>query len=372
MKKTLFLVILTILCSCHSRHQGVVSDDCDTVALKHATHISIVKHHDFTVVKLADPWNTGKTLHTYVLVPADKELPAHLPNGAVVRTPLKKAVVATSVHCGLIISMGKGTSIGGVCEPQYIHIPYIKEQLKKGGIADCGSGMAPTVEKIIDMQPDAIFLSPFQNSGGYGKVEELKIPIIETADYMETSALGRAEWMRFYGMLFGCEEKADSLFDEVEKGYMELKKLAQTSSVKKSVMMDQQTGSVWYVPGGKSTLGGIIADAAIDYAWKDDDHSGSLALPFESVLEKTEHADIWLLRYNAPHDLSFKELLSNNAGNKQFKAFTDKEVYGCNTASSTFYEETPFHPNLLLRDFICIAHPDLQLGEPKYFIKLHE
>ena len=89
MKKTLFLVILTILCSCHSRHQGVVSDDCDTVALKYATHISIVKHHDFTVVKLADPWNTGKTLHTYVLVPADKELPAHLPDGAVVRTPLK-------------------------------------------------------------------------------------------------------------------------------------------------------------------------------------------------------------------------------------------------------------------------------------------
>ena len=78
MKKILFLVILTILCSCYSRHQGVVSSDCDTVALKYATHISIVKHHDYTVVRLADPWNTGKTLHTYVLVPADKKLPAHL------------------------------------------------------------------------------------------------------------------------------------------------------------------------------------------------------------------------------------------------------------------------------------------------------
>ena len=369
---SILILVIALLSSCRGNQKIATHDDCDTVALKYATHISIVKHHDYSVVKLADPWNTGKTLHTYVLVPADKELPAQLPDGAVVRTPLKRAVVATSVHCSLVIDMGKGTSIGGICEPQYIHIPYILDQLQKGSIADCGSGMAPTVEKIIDMQADAIFLSPFQNSGGYGKVEELKIPIIETADYMETSALGRAEWMRFYGMLFGCEQKADSMFAEVEKGYMELKALAKTSADKRSIMMDKQTGAVWYVPGGQSTLGGIFADAGIDYPWKEDDHSGSLALPFESVLEKAEHADIWLFRYNSPHDITFKELLTDNAGYKQFKAFTDKEVYGCNTATSTFYEETPFHPNLLLRDFICIAHPDLQLGEPKYFKKLHE
>lgn len=350
----------------------MVTTDCDTVVMRHATHISIVKHHDYTVVKLVDPWNTGKTLHTYVLVPATKPLPTQLPDGAVVRTPLRKAVVATSVHCSLIIDMGNKTNISGICEPQYIHIPYIQEQLAKGVVADCGSGMAPTVEKIIDLQPDAIFLSPFQNSGGYGKVEELKIPIIETADYMETSALGRAEWMRFYGMLFGSEQKADSIFADVEKQYMELKELAQKSKDKKSLVMDKQTGSVWYVPGGESTIGGMISDANIGYAWQNDDHSGSLPLPFESVLEKAGDSDIWLFRYNAPHSMSMKELLSDNNGYKQFKAFVNHEVYGCNTAESTFYEETPFHPHLLLRDFICIAHPDLLLGEPKYFIKLNE
>ena len=79
--------------------------------------------------------------------------------------------------------------------------------------------------KIIDLHPDAIMLSPFENSGGYGRVEKLNIPIIECADYMETSALGRAEWMRFYGLLFGQAQKADSLFAEVEKNYNELKAL---------------------------------------------------------------------------------------------------------------------------------------------------
>jgi iron complex transport system substrate-binding protein len=368
----ILIAVIVLLSSCRGNPTAATHDEGDTLALKYATHLSVVRYHDHTVVKLADPWNSGKTLHTYVLVPADQKMPAHLPEGAVVRTPLKKAVVATSVHCSLIIDMGRGGHIGGVCEPQYIHIPYILERLAKKEVVDCGSGMAPTVEKIIELQPDAIFLSPFQNSGGYGKVEELNIPIIETADYMETSALGRAEWMRFYGLLFGCEETADSLFAEVENNYLRLKEQAKTSQGNPSLLMDKQTGSVWYVPGGQSTIGGMIADAHIGYAWHGDDHSGSLALPFESVLEQAGDADIWLFRYNAPHDMTMRELLTDKDGYKQFRAFVNHQVYGCNTATSKFYEETPFHPHLLLRDFICIAHPDLQLGEPRYFIKLHE
>ena len=82
--------------------------------------------------------------------------------------------------------------------------------------------MNPDMERIIDLHPDAILLSPFENSGGYGRIEKLNIPIIECADYMETSALGRAEWMRFYGLLFGAAPQADSLFAEVDSCYSDL------------------------------------------------------------------------------------------------------------------------------------------------------
>ena len=370
-----FLIILSVvlLCACQSRHaQSDMSERCDTVRLKYASNLSIIKHSGYTEVRLADPWNEGKTLHTYLLVPADSAMPANMPEGAIVRTPVKRAVMATSVHCSLVIDMGRKDNIAGVCEPQYIHIPFIKQQLAAGAIADCGSGMAPTIEKIIDRRADVIFLSPFQNSGGYGKVEELGIPIIETADYMETSALGRAEWMRFYGMIFGSEDKADSIFSDVERKYNDLRRLAHSAQQKRSLIMDKQTGAVWYVPGGQSSVGRIIADANIGYAWSDDEHSGSLSLPFESVLEKAGDADIWLFRYNSPKPMTRAALLSENGGYRQFRAFATGMVYGCNTAISTFYEETPFHPHLLLRDFICIAHPELNLGQPKYFILLNE
>ena len=375
MKNKSILILFTVLflCAC-GRRTGTEKDvQGDTLQLKYAEHLTIIRHQGFTEVLLADPWNTGKTLHKYLLVPSESELPRQLPQGSVIRTPIRKAVIATSVHCGLVASMGCQKAIAGVCDQQYIHLPWVQEGCKNGTVIDCGSGLAPSVEKIIDVNADALFLSPFQNSGGYGPVVELGVPIVETADYMETSALGRAEWMKFYGMLFGVEEKADSIFREVESDYLSLKEKAATASRQKprlSIVMDKQTGSVWYVPGGKSTVGKMITDAQADYAWVADDHSGSLALPFESVLEKAGNASYWFFRYNAPRPITYASLLSEHHGYDHFDAFRNKKAYGCNTATSTFYEDTPFHPNLLLRDFVTILYPELSLGEPHYFIKL--
>ena len=139
------------------------------------------------------------------------------------------------------------------------------------------------------------------------------------------------------------------------------------------MMMDKQTGSVWYVPGGNSTIGKLIVDASARYPWSDNENSGSVALPFETVLEKAQSTDIWLFRYNSPQAATFSSLLSENKGYSQFQSFKNKNVYGCNTATSTFYEDTPFHPDLLLRDLVIIAHPSLkEMGDPTYFKKIKE
>ena len=366
-------VILSLLCvallsACGGRNAGKGGEEGDTLSLNYAERINIVRYDGFTHVSLSDPWNSGKTLHSYLLVPSDKPIPEGMPEGTVVRTPLKQAVVSTSVHCGLVIRLGCRESIAGICEPQYIHIPWVLDQVKNGHIADCGSGLSPTVEKIIDINPDAIFLSPFQNSGGYGQLEHLGVPIIETADYMESSPLGRAEWMKFYGLLFGAEDKADSLFKSVENEYLRLKRLAEQDAERPSVLMDKMVGGVWYVPGGHSTVGMLITDASTSYPWRTNDDSGSLSLPFESVLDKSADCDVWLFRYNSPHDITYDELLSENQGYSQFKAFRNHKAYGCNTANTSFYEETPFNPSLLLRDIVAITHPNVEgLGTPTYF-----
>ena len=133
--------------------------------------------------------------------------------------------------------------------------------MRKGTIADCGNSLAPDVEKIIDLHPDAILLSPFENSGSYGKIGKLGIPLIECADYMEASPLGRAEWMMFYGLLTGSCGRADSLFRAVETTYLRVKALAAQAKVRPAVICDLKYGSVWYISGGESTTGKMLADA---------------------------------------------------------------------------------------------------------------
>lgn len=348
-------------------------EDGDTVAFRYAQRITIVKHKDYTDVTLANPWKEGKVLHRYLLVPSKSAVPENLPKGTVVRTPLRRSVVFTTVHCSLLQMLHQEQYIAGVADLKYIKIPYIQEQVKKGRIADCGDGMSPVIEKIIDQHPDAIFLSPFENSGGYGKVEEIDIPLIECAEYMEVSPLARAEWMRFYGMLFGCEQEADSLFAVVDKNYHVLQQIAKTSKVTRSVLLDKVTGSVWYVPGGKSTIGQMLRDAGCRYPWANDTHSGSVPLPFETVLEKAGESDVWLFRYSSNHPVSFHELYNEHAGYYQFKALRHREVYGCNVELSLFYEESPFRPDWLLSDFIQMLHPDITNLPPlRYYHQLHD
>lgn len=374
-KVTLLFLMLTLvlfLSACSGKDKTVsVFISGDTIPLRYADNLTLVNYPDYTIATLRNPWDTLKTLHTYILVPASQPLPAHLPEGTIVRTPLRKSVIYSSVHCSLMDKLGAAGSIGGVCDLKYIKLPVIQDGYRNGTVTDCGDGMNPDMEKIIDLHPDAILLSPFENSGGYGRVEKLNIPIIECADYMETSALGRAEWMRFYGLLFGKAAESDSLFARVEADYLWWAGRVADIEDKPTVFADLKSGATWYVPGGRSTVGRTFADAGADYVFSDLKNSGSSPLSFETVYEKAKDADIWLIKYNMPEDKTYRDLKNDYAPYAGFRAFRERRVYGCNTGRVPYYEETPFHPEWLLEDLIKIFHPDVAKAEGgRYFRKL--
>ena len=371
MKHLLNLLLLLSLCACGNRHAADNTVGVDSVAFKYARLIHVERHDGYTLARVDNPWKVGKTLHTYVLVPNDAPLSQQLPQGTVVRTPLRRSIIFTSVHAALADQFAAQKQVAGVADSKYIKVPFVVEGCADGTLVDCGDGMNPLVEKIIDAGADAILLSPFENSGGYGRLEEVDIPLIECAEYMEASPLARAEWLRFYGMLYGRERQADSLFAVVDSTYQALKQLALTSKVRRSVLIAKQTGSVWYVPGGHSTIGQMLQDAQCDYPFADDDHSGSLSLPFETVLERAGQADVWLFRYDAQQPITRQRLLSEQPGYPQLRPVREDELYGCNVMTSMFYEESPFRPDLLLGDFIQILHPDIPNLPPlRYYFKV--
>ena len=369
-----FWVTVLLLSACGGKSSTASgSAQGDTIPLHYSSNLSLIDYEDCIVAQLRNPWDTAKILHTYVLVDKKQPLPQELPQGTLVRTPLSKAVIYSSVHCSLLKDFGALNSIGGVCDLKYIKLPEIEEGCRKGTIADVGDGMNPNIEKIIDLHPDAILLSPFENSGGYGRVEKLNVPIIECADYMETSSLGRAEWMRFYGLLFGKKTEADAMFAAVERNYKDLQELVKPISFAPSVMCDLKTSSTWYTPGGNSTIAKLYSDAGAYYIFREDTHSGSLPYPFEVIFEKGQQTDFWLIRYNQPVDKTYGELEKEFAPYAGFRAFKERNIYGCNTNRVPFYEETPFHPDWLLKDLIKIFHPSLLEGyELRYYNKLAE
>lgn len=355
----LYLLGLAFFASCKGGQSSFSEQNGMKEHTKYADNLSIVDYEQFTEVSIRNPWDTLKTLQKYILVGKDKELPTDLPEGTIVRTPISNALVYSTVHNSLIAELGAIDAIGGVCNARYVNDDEIKKRLKSGRIADCGVSMSPNLERIIKLHPQVIMLSPFENNDKYAKVGELGIPIIECADYMETSALGRAEWVRFYGLLFGREDVAEKMFGDTEKKYMALKEKASKASFRPKVLIDQRYGQVWNVPGGESTMSGIIRDAGGINPFDGYRQSGSVSLSPEKVLAEAYDADIWFVRYNQEKEKTLRELASDAPFNSQFKAYKEGNVYGCNTRYKNFYEETPFHPDRLLEDMMRHMHPDL-------------
>ena len=412
----------------------------DTLEMKYAKLLTIVKHGDgeeasdeaegidyqYAEAIIANPWKAGTMLHRYILIPKGEEgdktvtrLALQRTSGMgcttdTVRTPVERSAVFIAPHCQLMYELGCQQAIRGVCDLNYINIPDVRKRAASAGnassenassgnasaqnsIVDCGSSMAPDIERIIALKPEAILVSPFENSGGYGKLDKLHIPLIEAADYMESSPLGRAEWMKFYGMLFGkdknisttaaveaseaaagkaseatlpasCELRADSLFAQIEKEYLNLKAEAGKLPKGLSILTERKTGGVWYVPGGQSTIGILLKDANARYIFSDDQHSGSLPMSPEQILAKGKQVDVWAFKYFGGAPLSQVQLLQEYDGYKALAAFNRGNIYQVDTSTVPYFELTSFHPELLLREFIILAHGE-RFGKLRFYKK---
>ena len=430
----------------------------DTLEMKYAKLLTIVKHGDgedasgngegadyqYAETIIANPWKAGALLHRYILIPKGKEgdetvarLALQRTSGMgcttdTVRTPVERSAVFIAPHCQLMYELGCQQAIRGVCDLNYINIPDVRKRAASAGkassekasaenassenassgnasaqnsIVDCGSSMAPDIERIIALKPEAILVSPFENSGGYGKLDKLHIPLIEAADYMESSPLGRAEWMKFYGMLFGkdknisttaagkaseaaagkaseataveaseatlpasCELRADSLFAQIETEYLNLKAEAGKLPKGLSILTERKTGGVWYVPGGQSTIGILLKDANARYIFSDDKHSGSLPMSPEQILAKGSQVDVWAFKYFGGAPLSQVQLLQEYDGYKALAAFNRGNIYQVDTSTVPYFELTSFHPELLLREFIILAHGE-RFGKLRFYKK---
>lgn len=368
----LFVALLAgLLSSCggitHRQPDAVI----DSLTFAHARLLHVYQMERCRLAVVMNPWKPSQELHRYVLVDED-ENPRNLPQGTIIKIPLRHVAAMVTIHAALMTELGALSQLSGICDKEYIQNTQILEALQNKTLEDFGNSFTPNIEKMMSSHSDGILVSPFEGTG-YGAMETTGVPIIECADYMELSALGRAEWMKFYGMLIGKEREADSVFAVVERNYQSLSHRAMQAGSSPTLLSDMMNGAAWYVPGGNSTIGRIYRDAGARYVFADRPENGSVRLAFETVYDQARDADVWFVKYGRNEDFTRQSFLTENPHYQDFKAFREGHVYGCNTFSLPFYEEEPFHPDRYLSDLVGILHPDLFPDvEPRYFHQLKD
>ncbi len=327
---------------------------------KYANHIQIKDFGKFKILKITKAY-PGASDYNYVLKKSGVTLPDSLKSCQIIEVPLKNIVVTSTTHLMPLKLLGLQDKLIGFPHTSYISDSQFRKLIKSGQIKEIGSGRHINTEKLLMLHPDLLM----QFSSGQGQHNDEiftnnGIPVLYNADWMEQNPLGRAEWLKVFGLLFGKEKQADSIFNKIESNYLKIKQQIDTISQKPLIFQGGSFGDKWFVPGGKSYAARLIADAGGRYVWQDDTHSGSITLNYENVLMQLPKADVWL---NPGMLVSRDAILKSMPAAKDFKAFQNDRIYTYNMTRGPgggvlYFEESNTRPDKVLNDLFHILHPD--------------
>ncbi|MFP4845743.1 ABC transporter substrate-binding protein [Winogradskyella sp. PE311] len=377
MKLSVFLFLLLAFCSCKNESNRELIDthitEVKTLELKYAKGFTLKNYGTHKVLEILKPWPESKISYRYGIV--DNEAHVDFKSAAFDATidhKINKIVVTSTTHIPALELLDVEQTLVGFPGTDYISSNKTRQLVDDGKIRELGKNEGINTEVLLELNPDLVI--GFGVDGVNKTFETIKkagIPVIYNGDWVESSALAKAEWIKFFGILFNKEKEADSIFNTIETAYLEAKTIAQHSKKKPTVLSGAMHKEVWYLPHGSSPEAQFLKDANVNYLWSETTGNGSLALSFEVVLDKAKEADIWL---SPSYYSSYDQLESANTLYTNFTAFKNKEIYSFSdttgaTGGVLYYELGTARPDLILKDIIKICHPELLEDYKPYFFK---
>ena len=362
MKKILLIIIgIFVLVSCNNKSSNnkTVKQPLTQKLLNYATGFAVNNFEDYKEVIVFSPWKKGEIYARYYLV---KDIKTKTPNdGEKIKIPLKTLASTSVTHLEFLSLLDEIQTITGVCSPALIYNSELQKNIQAGKITDLGDAFSLNVEKTLVLKPEALMTSGFnQADAAAQRIGQAGIPVIFNNEWMETSLLGRAEWIKFVAVFYNKEQLADSIFTDIEKRYNELKYRALNVSKKPKIMAGNNFRGTWYMPAGQSFMGQLFRDAGGDYFYANDTTTGSLPLNVETVLKNFAETDVWLNVNFSTID----ELIKTDSKHEFFHPVITRQVYNFNkrllpSSANDFWESAVARPDLLLGDVIAILHPEL-------------
>jgi iron complex transport system substrate-binding protein len=359
MKKTIWMIAISaLLCACsgkNAKQQGAdettSGDTIAAVTVKYATGFSV---RDSAGIHLVD---VGKNDH-FALVSADD---IDVPDGYTkIRVPIKNTICMTALQLSNFTILDAHDVVKGLTGTKNLFNKDILQRVKDGRIVKIGMEGNFDTEMVLAANPDIIFISPSKR-GGYDAIKETGITLVPHLGYKELDPLGQAEWIKFVGMFIGKEKEANEVFAGIEQRYNDLKTKCQeltAKSQKPTVFSGEMHYGNWHAVGGKNYLAQIFRDAGAEYVINDDETSGE-DMEFEKMYALAANADYWRILNSYPGEFSYEALKASEPRNELFKAYKEKKVIYCNMKQQAYYEISPVQPDVLLKDFVAIFHPEL-------------
>jgi len=361
--KLIFIFSFFVLTGCKKNETTeTVKTETAKNSIEYASGLSIVKYDDYSVVTVSNPWPNSNKDFKYILKEKDAKVPDSLQTFTTIQVPLESIVVTSTTNIPFLEMLEVENKLVGFPHTDYISSEKTRALIDKGSVKNVGQNEKLNIEQLIELSPNLIVTFGVDNNNPtLDNLKKSGLNVLIQGDWMEQSPLGKAEWIKLYGALFGKEDKAKELFDKIVQSYDQAKKLAAEKTAGSTVLYGSMYEDVWYVAKGNSWVAEFMKDAHANYLWADLKGTGSEGLSFEKVLDKAKTANVWIASG------SFKtldELQKANPHYGEFDAFKNKNVYSFEgklgaTGGTVYYELAPSRPDLVLKDYIKIFHPDL-------------
>ena len=353
-------IVLGMLCmtlllfsSCNQRGKAVSNYTASVDSLlcpKYATGYQVKSQDGMRLVDVEGD-------HHFALLTSDDVM---VPDGYTkIHIPIKSTICMTALQLSNFTILDAHDVVKGLTGTKNLFNKDILQRVKDGRIVKIGTEGNFDTEMVLAANPDVIFISPFKR-GGYDAIKETGITLVPHLGYKELDPLGQAEWIKFVGMFIGKEKEACEVFAGIEQRYNSLKLKVESLKLKElpTVTSGEMHYGNWHAVGGKNYLAQIFRDAGADYVIHDEETAGE-DLEFEKMYALAANADYWRILNSFPGEFSYEALKASEPRNELFKAFKERKVIYCNMKQTPYYEISPVEPDVLLKDFVAIFHPEL-------------
>lgn len=304
----------------------------------------------------------------YLLLQCGTPRPQGYGDAELVEIPVRTVVTTSTTELPHLVTLGLVDRLVGHDDPDYVSSPEVRRRIATGAVREVGHETRLNLEMLLAADPELVLMASL---GGFeteivARLHQAGIAVAYVPSFLETTPLGRAEWILFTALFFNREDRAAAAFGEVAERYQELAALGRSARQRPTVFTGGPIGDVWHMPGGESFMAHLVEDAGGRYLWDDQPTPGSVPLALESVYERAADADYWI------HPGLWGSLGALAAADERFTAlaaFKQRHVYANDArmndagvqgvGGNDYWETGTARPDVVLADLLKIFHPEL-------------